>query len=105
MCGPDGLAVAADGGLYVNDLFGNRVVYYAPGSTTASQVYGQGGSFTSNTLNNAGVAANTLYRPYNGLALDSNGGLYVSDTTNNRVLHFPAGEHNARPGFWAGGSV
>jgi hypothetical protein len=67
----------------------DRVLFYPAGSTTATRVYGQGGSFTSNTANNGGISANSLSAP-EGIALDSSGNLYVADQ-NNRVLFYPAG--------------
>jgi hypothetical protein len=58
-------------------------------STTADVVYGQGGSFTTNTQNNGGVSANTLDTP-TGVALDRSGNLYVADGNNSRVLFYPS---------------
>ena len=77
----------SSGGLYVSDSFNHRVLYFATGSTTACRVYGQGGNFTSNTLNKGGVSADSLNYPRN-VALDSSGGLYVADAQNNRVLYY-----------------
>jgi hypothetical protein len=87
--GPTGLALDSGGNLYVADDTNNRVLYYASGSTTATRVYGQGGSFSSNTGNNGGISATSLNQP-NGVALDSSGNLYVADWYNNRVLSYPA---------------
>jgi hypothetical protein len=84
---PQGLALDGSGNLYVADYSNNRVVYYAAGSTTASRVYGQGGSFTTNVY---GTSATSLGSPA-AVALDSGGNLYVSDYSNNRLLYFPAG--------------
>ena len=72
----------------------NRVLFYPAGSTTATRVYGQGGSFTTNTQNNGGVSANSLADPY-GVALDGSGDLYVADSVNNRVLFYPSGSTTA----------
>lgn len=55
--------------------------------TTATRVYGQGGSFITNTLNQGGLSADSLQNP-SGLAIDPNGGLYISDNANNRVLWY-----------------
>ena len=44
---PYGVAVDSSGNLYVADSNNNRVLFYPAGSTTATRVYGQGGSFTT----------------------------------------------------------
>ena len=63
-------------------------------STTATVVYGQGGSFTTRTANNGGISANSL-NGVGGLVVDSTGGLYVADFANSRILHYPAGSTTA----------
>src|SRR5271156_4734323 len=55
---PDGLAVDSSGNLYVSDQQNSRVLYSPAGSTTATRVYGQGGSFTIGNGNNGGISAN-----------------------------------------------
>jgi hypothetical protein len=96
MNSPAGVAVDGVGGLYVADFDNNRVLYFPydsgkhRASTTASVVYGQSGSFTSNTNNNGGVSAGSFFGP-EGIAVDGNGGFYVTDYFNSRVLHFAAG--------------
>jgi uncharacterized repeat protein (TIGR01451 family) len=50
-------------------------------------VFGQGGSFTSITCNLGGTSASSLCEPY-GAALDAAGNLYVTDTSNSRVLEY-----------------
>ena len=85
---PTGVALDSSGNLYVDDFNNNRVLFYLIGSTTATRVYGQGGSFTTNTQNNGGVGANSLFQPF-GVALDSSGNLYVDDYNNSRVLMYP----------------
>lgn len=98
---PSWVAVARDG-VYVSDSGNHRVLYYPGASKTAVRVYGQSGSFTSNTPNKGGVSANSLSIP-NGLAVDPDGGLYVADHGNNRVLHFPAGSTTADRVYGQGG--
>jgi sugar lactone lactonase YvrE len=100
---PDGLAVDSSGNLYVSDQQNSRVLYYPAGSTTATRVYGQMGSFTCCGGNNGGISANSLNGPY-GIALDSNGNLYVADYGNNRVLYYPAGSTTATRVYGQGGS-
>ena len=87
---PQGTALDASGGLYVVDSHDNRVLYYPSGSTTATRVYGQSG-FTSYTANSGGVGASTLNDPQ-GVAVDptSGGGIYIADTNNHRILHYPS---------------
>jgi sugar lactone lactonase YvrE len=87
---PAGMAVDALGNLYVADYANNRVLEYnAPLSTgmAASHVFGQGGSFTTGSINNGGISANSLNGPQS-IALDAHGNLYAADTRNNRVLEY-----------------
>jgi hypothetical protein len=86
--GPQDIIQDLAGGLYIADANNHRVLYYNQGSTTATRVYGQNGSFTTNTSN---TTADNFFLPV-ALALDSAGGLYVADSSNNRVLHFPKNE-------------
>jgi hypothetical protein len=80
-------ALDSSGGLYLCDSSNNRVLYYPSGSTTASRVYGQFNSFTASTGNNGGVSADSLSNP-TGVALDSNGNVYIADQNNNRILRY-----------------
>jgi sugar lactone lactonase YvrE len=88
---PNGIAVDAQGNLWVADAGNNRVLEYdAPlaSGKAASRVFGQGGSFTSGIANNGGViSANSLWLP-TGVAVDAQGDLYVADSQNNRVLEY-----------------
>jgi hypothetical protein len=93
---PRGLALEQDGGIYIADRDNNRVLYFAnDGNTTADKVFGQFGSLTSGAWNNSGNGdtlsgapnADNMKAP-RGVTLDSNGGLYVADNDNNRVLYF-----------------
>lgn len=84
--------IAADnhGGFYVVDYDNNRVLHFPSTTGTGSgpqadQVYGQP-DYTSNA---AQKDATGLNHPH-GVAIDRNGGLYISDMLNNRVLHYPA---------------
>ena len=91
---PSEVAFDASGNLYVADKSNNRVLFYPAGSTTATRVYGQGGSFTSNGVNTGGVSADSLNGPA-AVALDAGGNLYIADEMNNRVLFYPAGQTTA----------
>ncbi|HMW07766.1 MAG TPA: NHL repeat-containing protein [Leptospiraceae bacterium] len=83
--GANYLVIDKSGGLYVSGS--SRVIYFPSGSTIATKVYGQGGSFTTTTVNNGGISANSLSGAA-GLALDASERLYVVDTSNNRVLYY-----------------
>ena len=75
---------------YVADTFNNRVLECsAPLSSgmAASRVFGQDGSFTSNTANIDGVAPTSLGLPL-GVAVDAAGNLFIADYKNHRVLEY-----------------
>jgi sugar lactone lactonase YvrE len=94
LSGPTGLALDSGGNLYVADANNNRALFFPTGSTLATRVYGQNGSFITNSANTGGVSANTLDLPED-LALDSGGNLYITDSANNRVLFFPSSSTTA----------
>ncbi|GAB4529598.1 MAG: hypothetical protein OHK0046_49610 [Anaerolineae bacterium] len=92
---PTAVGVDSTGGLYVADRDNHRVLYYAnDGDTTADRVYGQHGSFNTNMVNNDGTgnygepSADNLGTYLLGLVVDQNDGLYVSDSSNHRVLYY-----------------
>jgi Tol biopolymer transport system component/sugar lactone lactonase YvrE len=87
---PDGLALDANGNLYVADTSNNRVLgYLAPRATdrTADVVLGQPNFTTGGSFYTTGSRANTFALPY-GIALDNQGALYVADYNNNRVVMY-----------------
>ena len=96
---PVGLAVDAQGNLYVVDAGNNRVLRYpSPFSQTTQTpnlVIGQPG-FTTRTPNTGGASASTFdFTPglstyAAALNFDPAGNLWVADPLNNRVLRFPA---------------
>ena len=97
---PTGLAIDKNNNLYVADFSNNRVLEFntplkvtmvaGSGDTTADEVWGQGGSFTTGTCNKGGLSATTLCFPLR-VTLDVSGDLYISDTNENRVLEYSEG--------------
>jgi sugar lactone lactonase YvrE len=99
---PGHVAVDSAGNLYVTDGNNNRLLVFPEGSTTPTRVYGQQGSFASATANLGGVSADSLSGP-EGVAIDSENGVYVSDRSNHRVLYYPAGSTTATRVYGQGG--
>lgn len=108
---PKGIAVDANGALYVADSGNHRVLRFPrpvsqSGRITPDAVIGQP-DFT--TADSALVSASSLNHP-SGLALGPNGNLFVSDSDNHRVLEFTSGSGNGaaairvygQPGFTTG---
>lgn len=89
---PHGVAIDPHGGLYISDMLNNRVLHYPVASTIPDRVYGQF-DFAATDSNSRGLNASSLYHPQ-GIAVDSTG-IYVADSSNNRVLHFPLGSRIA----------
>ncbi|MBL4889366.1 MAG: NHL repeat-containing protein [Candidatus Lindowbacteria bacterium] len=87
LAAPEGLAIDAEGRLYVADKTNSRVLIYdnvISGDTLADTVLGQPG-FDSNIANNGGVSATSLSRP-RGISTDTQGRIYVADAGNHRIL-------------------
>ena len=92
LSGPNAVAVDAAGNLYVSDFYNSRVLVYLTPLTSdsvADVVFGQGGSFNTGTCNmGTGIAsADSLCNP-SGVAVNSTGDLYISDTNNSRILAY-----------------
>ncbi len=88
---PRGVAVDADGNLWVADAGNNRALRFPKpfeqsGRVSADTVLGQQGFFTSIS---ATVNASSLRNPF-GVAVGQSGEIYIADTNNNRVLEYPA---------------
>jgi len=82
---PINIAVDEFGILYVSDATNHRVLAYnTPLDTTADYVYGQGGSYTTNT---SSTTATGLYSP-NGILTDKYGNILIADVNNHRVAKF-----------------
>lgn len=97
---PTVVNLAPDGGIYITDRENHRVLYYAPGDTTADLIYGQFGNYSINPPNNNGRGGSGLPGSETigvftlGVVADTSG-LYVSDSSNNRVLFFAADGNTA----------
>jgi sugar lactone lactonase YvrE len=112
VCPPTGLAFDANGNLYVANGQYNRVLEFNnpvgsnPPNVTADLVFGQQGNpfdFTDDGCDTEGldtpsVSATVLCYP-EGVALDTQGNLYVVDTQNNRVVVYnqPLGDSKSAP--------
>lgn len=92
LCGPIGVAIDASNFLWVADTQNNRVMRYpAPVKNVNANIefgHPAATAFTSNTANDGGLSATSLYGP-TGVGFDSEGDVWVADTQNNRVLLFP----------------
>jgi fibronectin type 3 domain-containing protein len=91
-----------NGGFYVSDYSNNRVLHFSSGDLYADRVYGQGGSFVTNSANKDGISAESIYGP-GGVAVTSSG-VYIADTSNNRVLYYEGTSTTATRVYGQGGS-
>ncbi|UJR34707.1 hypothetical protein I4U23_027484 [Adineta vaga] len=79
---PLGLTFDTSGNMYVADTENCRVAKFIPPSTSGTTVAGTSGS--------CGNSNNQLDKP-SGVAVDSSGKLYVTDTNSNRVMKYNSG--------------
>ena len=96
---PTGLAFDSQANLYVADTGNNRVVVYPAwhngdptSAIAATQVYGQSDMMhgCANSCDTQAASALSLHEP-RGLSIGLDGGLYVADKSNNRILYFAPG--------------
>jgi sugar lactone lactonase YvrE len=89
LSGPRAINVDSAGNVYIVDRNNNRMLEYNTPLTTdkvADVVFGQP-NFTSNTANNGGISASSLFRP-TSVNIDNAGNVWVTDSRNNRVLEY-----------------
>ncbi len=79
--GPTGIAVGADGAVYVADTWNYRVQKF----TADGQFLAKWGTYVNLVTGQAGTDRTGLYGP-RGIALGANGDVYVTDTGNARVV-------------------
>jgi sugar lactone lactonase YvrE len=82
LAGPSGLAIGRDGTLYIADTFNGRVRALDLTSGTISTVVGDGGEYRFQGATEAPSAS--LSRP-SGMAVDSQGNLFITDSDNHLV--------------------
>ncbi|HEX4007358.1 MAG TPA: FG-GAP-like repeat-containing protein [Acidobacteriaceae bacterium] len=80
MSNPDGLAVDSAGNLYISDLGGGRIRKVAAVTGTITTYAGGGTSLQYPSIGDGGPATSAFLGGPQGLALDSNGNLYISDS-------------------------
>ena len=94
LCNPVSVSLDGSNDLFVSDNSFSRVTEFSAPVTngeTASVVYGQNNAFGVTNCNQSGpVGAGTLCSPQ-GIALDTNGNLFVADTSNNRMVEYSTG--------------
>ena len=78
---PFGFALDASNTLYIADQQNHRIQKWLRGASSGSTIAGQA-SGTS------GTSLSDLYQP-SAVILDTNGDMYISDTSNNRVQYWP----------------
>ncbi|HSH06008.1 MAG TPA: NHL repeat-containing protein, partial [Anaerolineae bacterium] len=96
--GPTGLKLDAGNRLYVADTNNNRVLLFdrLNPDGQADEVIGQP-DFISNTANNGGLDADSLYAPQGIAVDDSYLDLFIADTGNNRALQYNQPLDNPTP--------
>jgi RHS repeat-associated protein len=110
---PLGIAVDAAGNLYIADTMNNRVRMVAA-STASGYTQGNiytvagGGSVCSQSTGSLGdgcPATSATLNSLGGVALDSQGDLYIADTTNNLIRVVTAPVSTGVINTWAGGGT
>lgn len=107
---PQGLALDASGNLYIADSVNNRVRVVSP-QGIISTFAGNGTVGYINAVGDGGLAPQAQLQLPSGVAVDSNGNVYIADTGDNLIrIVAPGGIINTAagigyPGFQGDGSV
>lgn len=88
---PKGIAVDSSGILYVGDSFNHRIRRIATDGTVTTLAGSGSGQGTSTGAFADGVGTNTNFNSPQGIAVDSQGTVYVGDTTNQRIRKIGSG--------------
>ncbi|CAF3664686.1 unnamed protein product [Adineta steineri] len=80
---PFSLALDSSNILYIADQQNNRIQKWILGAMTGTTIAGDSGGI-------AGTNSTEFYQP-SGIVLDSSGGIYITDTSNNRVQYWSNG--------------
>lgn len=95
-----GLAIACSSAQDTEPSENSREAVIADSEATG--VFGQLGAFDTATFNKGGRSADSLAAPF-AISLADDDSLFVADTNNSRVLHFPAGTTTADRVYGQGG--
>jgi sugar lactone lactonase YvrE len=85
---PFGLAIDAQGNVYISDTGNHRIRKVAAGTQLMTTIAGNGSAGFSNE---GGVATTASLSVPRGIALDAAGNLYIADSGNNRIRRVDAG--------------
>jgi sugar lactone lactonase YvrE len=88
LAGPSGLAIGTDGTLFIADTFNGRVRSIDPTAGIISTVVGDGGEYRYQGAVEA--MSTSLSRP-SGIAVDSEGNLFITDSDNHLVRRWDRG--------------